>query len=325
MKKAPIKFIPILQEKIWGGTKLIDVLHKKNTLQSNSIGESWEISTVKNAISVVAEGVYKGMKLTDLIKNFPADLLGKKVADAFKEEFPLLIKYIDAKEDLSIQLHPNDELAKKRHNSFGKTEMWYIMQADKNAKIIVGFKEKVDKNVYQDYLNKGKITKILNFEEVQKGDVYFIPTGRIHAIGAGVLLAEIQQTSDITYRVYDWQRTDKTGKSRELHTKQALEALDFEVHDNYKTTYSVSENETQKIVECPFFITEIISVNGKIEKDFTQRDSFTILMCVSGNASIRYPDGNTTLNYGETVLIPNLLNKIEIHSAEKTELLEVYL
>jgi len=325
MKKAPIKFIPILKEKIWGGTKLIDVLQKENTLQSNSIGESWEISTVNDTISVVVEGDYKGKTLIDLIKIFPNELLGKKVATTFPNEFPLLIKYIDAKENLSIQLHPNDALAKKRHHSFGKTEMWYIMQADENAKIIVGFNEKVDKKKYQEYLNKGKITEILNIEEVQKGDVYFIPTGRIHAIGAGVLLAEIQQTSDITYRVYDWQRKDKTGKYRELHTEQALDALDFEVQDNYKTAYKVPENETQKIVTCPFFITEIISVNGEVKKNFTNRDSFTILMCVSGNASIHYKDGKTPLNYGETVLIPNVLNEIEIHSTEKTELLEVHL
>ncbi|HFS67182.1 MAG TPA: mannose-6-phosphate isomerase [Flavobacteriia bacterium] len=325
MIKAPIKFNPILQEKIWGGTKLLDVLHKKSAVQSNTIGESWEISTVENAVSVVAEGAYQGKTLLDLVKQFPKDLLGEKVVKQFPNEFPLLIKYIDAKQDLSVQLHPNDALAKKRHNSYGKTEMWYVIQADKDAKIIVGFKEKVDTKTYKKYLEEGKILDILNTEKAQKGDVYFIPTGRVHAIGAGVLLAEIQQTSDITYRIYDWERKDKDGNSRDLHTNEALDALDFKVYDSYKTSYSVKENESQKIVECGYFTTEIISVIGSVKKDFTKRDSFTIFMNVSGAAEIRYDNQKMSVNYGETVLIPNCLNHLEIVSTNKAELLEVYI
>ncbi len=325
MKKAPLKFIPILQEKIWGGTKLIDVLQKNNTLQSDIIGESWEVSTVKDAVSVVAEGIYKGKTLVDLIKEFPVELLGKKVAEKFPNEFPLLIKFIDAKQDLSIQLHPNNVLAQKRHQSYGKTEMWYIMQADNNAEIIVGFKEEVDVKTYQKYLIEGKITEILNSEKVQEGDVYFIPTGRIHAIGAGVLLAEIQQTSDITYRIYDWERTDKNGKSRELHTEQALDAMDFKVIDSYKTLYKKEENISTEVVNCPFFTTAILPVKDAVEKDFSARDSFTILMNVKGNAKINYGDESMSLAYGETILIPNTLNKITIDTLEQTELLEVYM
>jgi len=325
MKKAPIKFIPILKEKIWGGTKLIDVLHKEPSIKSTSIGESWEISTVDNSISVVAEGEYQGKTLIDLIKLFPTALLGKKVAKQFKDGFPLLIKYIDAKQDLSVQLHPDDTLAKKRHNSFGKTEMWYIMQADEDARIIVGFKEQVNRKQYQKVLKEGKITQILNSEKVKKGDVYFIPTGRVHAIGAGVMLAEIQQTSDITYRIYDWNRIDKNGKSRDLHTNEAIDALDFKVHDLYKTPYSVKDNETVEIVACPFFITKIISVKDTIKKDFSNRDSFTIFMCVSGNVTLKYENQKMPLQYGETVLIPNCLNLLEIIPENKAELLEIHL
>ena len=325
MKKAPLKFIPILQEKIWGGTKLVDVLHKKANHLSDTIGESWEISTVKDAVSVVAEGVYKGKTLVDLINEFPNDLLGEKVAEKFPNEFPLLIKYIDAKQDLSIQLHPNDALAQKRHQSYGKTEMWYIMQADNNAEIIVGFKEEVNAKTYQKYLKEGKITEILNAEKVQEGDVYFIPTGRVHAIGAGVLLAEIQQTSDITYRIYDWERTDKNGNSRELHTEYALDAMDFMVTDSYKTMYKKKKNTATEIVNCPFFTTAILPVKGRLEKDFSTRDSFTILMNVKGNARINYNDESMSLAYGETILIPKTLEKITIDALEQTELLEVYI
>jgi mannose-6-phosphate isomerase len=325
MIKAPIKFIPVLKEKIWGGTKLIDMLHKESSIQIDMIGESWEISTVNDVISVVSDGKYKGKTLLELIKLYPKGLLGNKVAENFPDEFPLLIKFIDAKTDLSIQLHPDDELAKKRHQSYGKTEMWYVMQAEEDAEIILGFNKKISKKTYNDYLNKGEITKILNFIKVKKGDVFFIPTGTIHAIGAGVLLAEIQQTSDITYRVYDWNRTDKNGKPRKLHTKEALDALDFSINKTHKVTYNVKENTSHKLVECPYFNADIVSVNGKINKEFNKRDSFTIFMCVSGDSKINYQGGSVSLSYGETILIPNVLNKIEIEAVNKAELLEVYI
>lgn len=231
----PIKFRPILQDKIWGGSKLRDVLNKPTT--RDRVGESWEISGVKGHISVVDNGSEAGKNLQELLEEYGAKLVGEKIYKQFGNDFPLLIKFIDAKTDLSVQLHPNDELAKQRHNSFGKTEMWFVMQADEGAKLNIGFNKSVEKREYLEHLENGKITDLLNFEEVSKGDSVFINTGKVHAIGAGVLLAEIQQTSDITYRIYDWDRVDDEGNSRELHTALAIDAIDFEKKDDYQLSY----------------------------------------------------------------------------------------
>ena len=221
----PIKFEPILKDKIWGGEKLKTVFNKKST--RNDIGESWELSDVDGNVSIVNNGVLKGTSLKTVLNTYKANLVGENVYNKFGNNFPLLIKFIDAKEALSIQVHPNDTLAKERHNSFGKTEMWYVMQAEAEGNLIVGFNKNTSKEEYIKHLEEKKLLEILNQEKVQQGDVYFIPTGRIHAIGAGVLLAEIQQTSDITYRVYDWGRLDDKGNSRELHTELALDAIDY--------------------------------------------------------------------------------------------------
>ncbi len=323
MIEVPFKFTPILKEKIWGGNKLKSLLNKSSNTEN--IGESWEISDVENDVSKVSSGKDKGKTLTELITQYKEDLVGKKIYDTFGNKFPLLIKFIDAKESLSIQLHPNDELAKKRHNSFGKTEMWYVMQADDDAKLIVGFKKEVNSEIYQQHLSKKKLLAILNEEKVSHGDVYFIPTGRVHAIEAGVLLAEIQQTSDITYRIYDWDRQDKQGNYRDLHTKHALEALDFSVKKNYKTTYNAQLNKTSPIVDCPFFTTNILLIDGKIDKNHSQKDSFIIYMCVKGNVTFANTNFKMDLNYGETILIPNCITKYEISSQEESELLEVYI
>lgn len=323
MIKEPLKFIPILKEKIWGGEKLNKLLKKKS--DKKNIGESWEISDVENEMSIVANGKLKGQSIQDVIEQYKGELVGEKVYQHFGNKFPLLIKFIDAKEALSIQLHPNDKLAKKRHNSFGKTEMWYVMQADKNANLIVGFKEKVNSETYKKHLQEKTLLKILNSELVEKGDVFFIPTGRVHAIGAGVLLAEIQQTSDVTYRIYDWDRKDDKGNYRELHTENALEALDFEVKNSYKTNYKVKVNKESTIVECPFFTTNIIIVDGEINVNHTNKDSFIIYMCVSGNVIFANNNFELELNYGETILIPNSLNHFEIKSNKKSELLEVFI
>src|SRR5690606_15421199 len=237
----PLLFHPILMERIWGGNKLKTILNKK--AGNGNFGESWEISNVKGNSSVVSNGPLTGRSLEELLSQMPEELLGKKVFEKFGEEFPLLIKFIDARTALSVQLHPNDELARERHNSFGKTEMWYIMQAEEKANINVGFKRSISREEYIDHLEAGKITELLNFEEVQKGDAVFINTGKVHAIGAGVLLAEIQQTSDITYRIYDWDRTDEEGKARELHTELALDAIDFEKKEDYARPYDKQVNQ----------------------------------------------------------------------------------
>ena len=322
MINEPLKFEPILKEKIWGGEKLINLLHKKS--DKNNIGESWEISDVNQDVSIVSEGKHKGESITSLINKYKSDLVGKKVYEKFANKFPLLIKFIDAKEVLSIQLHPNNELAKKRHNSFGKTEMWYVMQADENANLIIGFKNKVNQKTYKKHLEEKSLLEILNSEIVKKGDAYFIPTGRVHAIGAGVLLAEIQQTSDITYRIYDWDRQDDKGNYRELHTDNALEALDFEVKEDYKIDYDSNRLKTS-LVNCSYFTTNILKIDGKINIDYSNKDSFIIYMCVLGSVLLKNTNFEIKLNYGETILIPNSLNKFKIISNQESKLLEIYI
>ncbi len=318
-----LKFEPILKEKLWGGEKLMQLLSKKST--KKDIGESWEISDVDNDTSIVANGNLKGTDLKNLISQFKSELVGEKIYSAFGEKFPLLIKFIDAKEALSIQLHPNDELAKKRHNSFGKTEMWYVMQSDENANLIVGFKKEINKKEYLQHLENKTLVDILNVDKVAEGDVYFIPTGRVHAIGAGVLLAEIQQTSDITYRIYDWERTDSQGKSRDLHTNEALNAIDFKVLDSYKTTYQKEKNTASEIISCPYFTTNILSVNEELSINHSDKDSFVIYMCVKGAVTFHHNENKEVLKFGETLLVPACFKEFFITSDETSELLEIYI
>lgn len=322
MINYPVKFVPILQDKIWGGSKLRDILNK-DTIRDR-VGESWEISGVEGNVSIVEKGPDKGKKLTELIAEYKGDLVGDKIYKEFGNDFPLLIKFIDAKTDLSVQLHPNDELAKQRHNSFGKTEMWYVMQADKGSKLNIGFKKDLDKREYLEYLDNGKITELLNFEEVKKGDSVFINTGKVHAIGGGVLLAEIQQTSDITYRIYDWDRVDAEGQSRDLHTALALDAIDFEKKDDYKLTYDEEVNSSSEIASCEYFTTNFLPVKGELEKDYSNLDSFVIYMCVEGKAEISINDHSENLKKGQSLLIPATAEKVHI-KADLAELLEVYI
>ncbi|MFJ1490728.1 type I phosphomannose isomerase catalytic subunit [Capnocytophaga canis] len=318
----PIKFKPILKERLWGGTKLKTLFNKP--IETDITGESWEVSAVKGDISVVANGEFKDKSLQELIDLYPNELLGKHVYERFGTDFPILIKFIDAREDLSIQVHPNDDLAKKRHNSFGKTEMWYVMQADPGAKLIVGFNKDVTKEEYQKHLTEGTLTDIMNYEEVSEGDTFFINTGKVHAIGGGIIIAEIQQTSDITYRVYDFNRKDKNGNLRELHTELALEAIDYQKKDDFKVSYSKSENTTNKMVDCPYFITHYLNLSENFEKKIGAEDSFHIYMCVKGSGIVS--DGKTELsiNQGETVLFPAVCDTLQVKTSG-IELLEVSL
>jgi mannose-6-phosphate isomerase len=279
----PLKFQPILKDKIWGGQKLQQLLHKSTS--STKAGESWEISDVEGDTSIVANGPLKGTSLKMLMDTYTSDLMGAKNFRQFGNKFPLLIKYIDAKQDLSVQLHPNDELAKARHNSFGKTEMWYVVQADPASNLIVGFNQEMTPELYVKHLEDKTLQSILNFDAVKAGDTYFIEVGRIHAIGAGVLLAEIQQTSDITYRVYDWDRVDADGNERELHNDIALEAFDFDMPDNFRVQYAPKSNVSTELVSCPYFTTNVLEVTETISKQNTQ-DSFVIYMCVEGKANL---------------------------------------
>jgi mannose-6-phosphate isomerase len=315
----PIKFQPILKSKIWGGQKLKDVLNKPT--QYTDIGESWEISGVEGDVSVISNGIFKDKTLSDLLYAHGNDVLGERLFAVFGTKFPLLIKFIDAKEDLSIQLHPNDELAAERHNSFGKTEMWYVMQADPGAKLIVGFNQEVEAEGYLKHLEEKKLTELLNFELVEAGDTFFIEVGRIHAIGAGVMLAEIQQTSDITYRIYDWDRVDDQGNSRELHNDLAIDAIDFDMPDDYKVNYQTLENTSNSMVSCPYFKTSIIPLKGSLEKPNTF-DSFIIYVCVEGEATISADGVSETMKTGETVLVPAQAHQISLQS-DGARLLEV--
>ena len=320
MNLYPLKFNPILKERLWGGTKLKDVLGKP--IESDITGESWELSAVEGDVSTVANGELAGASLQQLINDYPEELLGKSVFERFGKDFPILIKFIDAKQDLSIQLHPNDELAKKRHNSFGKTEMWYIMDADPGAELIVGFNKDVTKEEYAKSIEEDTLLDLLNYESVKEGDTFFINTGKMHAIGAGVLLAEIQQTSDITYRVFDFNRKDKNGNLRELHTDLALDALDYTKKDDFKVKYANQKNGINNMVSCPYFNTNFMELTKDLNLELDLRDSFTIYMCVGGSATISNEFGTTSIKNGETVLVPAISKSVNI-ATTSAKLLEV--
>ncbi|WP_111683750.1 type I phosphomannose isomerase catalytic subunit [Winogradskyella tangerina] len=316
----PLKFQPILKHRIWGGEKLKSQFNKQS--DEAQLGESWEVSTVPGDISVVTNGALKGSNLQDLLEQYTSDFIGEKNYKRFGKEFPLLIKFIDAKQDLSIQLHPDDELAKKRHNSFGKTEMWYVMQADEDAKLIVGFNQKMDKETYLKHLEEKTLTEILNFDKVKEGDTYFIEAGRVHAIGAGVLLAEIQQTSDVTYRVYDWDRKDANGNERELHNDIAIDAFNFEMEDNFRVEYKTDKNTSNDMVSCPFFTTNYMELDAEIKKENTE-DSFLIYMCVDGDVEVITDQTSDFISKGETILIPAAVKEFSLKT-KSAKLLEVY-
>ena len=319
MKLYPLQFEPILKERIWGGTKLKTYLNKPIT--SNITGESWEISTIENDISIVLNGNLKGKSLNELINEFPEAILGTKVYEQFGKQFPLLFKYLDAREDLSIQVHPNDALAKKRHNSFGKTEMWYVMQVDLDAQLIVGFKEKSSPEEYLLNLKNKSLVNILDTKKVKQGDVFFLETGTVHAIGAGIVIAEIQQTSDITYRLYDFDRVDSNGNSRELHVDLALEAINYEIVDAQKQ-YSKKENSSNTMVNCRYFTTNFIPLIGVVEINKNQ-ESFTVYMCVEGDFQILLNGESFNYQKGDTVLIPAAATDFQLNG--KASILEIYI
>ena len=317
MKLYPLTFKPIFKERIWGGAKLKDYLNK--SFDGNNIGESWELSTVANDVSVVSNGGFAGLSLNELIEKYPTELLGSKSIEKFGLEFPLLFKFLDAKEDLSIQVHPNDELAKQRHNSFGKTEMWYVIQADEKARLVVGFKNKTNKKDYLIHLEDKTLVGILNETSVKKGDTFFLETGTVHAIGAGVLIAEIQQTSDITYRLYDWDRKDANGKGRELHNDLAVDAINYE-ETNTKVQYKKETNESVNLVDCPFFTTNILEVSVKYNWK-KKKESFTVLMCTEGGFALITSNFKAEFQKGDTILIPAIMDEFQIIG--ETSLLEI--
>ncbi|WP_372935070.1 type I phosphomannose isomerase catalytic subunit [Mariniphaga sediminis] len=321
----PLKFNPIYLEKIWGGNRIKTILGKDFSSHPNC-GESWEISAVEGHISEVSNGFLKGNNLTELVEVYMGDLVGDKVYKKYGLEFPLLFKFIDANDDLSIQVHPNDEMAAERHNAYGKTEMWYVIHADKGGLINAGFNRQITREEYLEYLRNGKLTEVLCYDEVDPGDVFFMPAGRVHAICKGVLLAEIQQTSDITYRIYDYDRKDAQGNTRELHTDLALEAIDFAYLEDYKTKYNVEKNKSSEIVHCEYFTTNVLHFSEEVEKDYHLLDSFIVYMNLEGRFSIEFENGEEVIEKGETVLVPASLETFRlVPLTPDVKTLEVYI
>lgn len=310
----PLQFEPILKPKIWGGKKLHKILDKGAAFEA--LGESWEVSAVNTDVSIVKTGPLQGRDLKDLIDKFGADLIGEKNLKQGGGEFPLLFKFIDARENLSLQVHPDDKLAKKRHNSLGKTEMWYIMEADEGAGIYVGFKPGVGKAEYLEKLKEEKLQEIMNFVPVQKGDVFFIKAGLVHAIGEGVLLAEIQQSSDITYRVFDWNRKDSEGRSRELHTEEAIEAIDFDFED-YKVEYDRNKkDQLQSLIKGDYFHCQLLHLTSDFEASYNDSSSFIVLMCVEGEVELESEGYTIVLRRGTTVLLPAVTRRVHLKTQD---------
>lgn len=321
----PLKFKPIYLDKIWGGDRINTLLNKDFGKLPNC-GESWEISGVEGNISVVENGFLAGNNLQELVEIYMGDLVGDAVFEKFGEEFPLLIKFIDAQQDLSIQVHPNDALSKERHNAYGKTEMWYVVDAPQGTLINSGFNQELSKTDYLNSVKEGKLTDLLHYDAVTEGDVFFIPAGRVHAIGKGALVAEIQQTSDVTYRIFDYNRKDDQGKERELHTDLALDAIDFSYQEEYKTKYEAKTNVSSEIVSCDYFTTNILKLDQLVEKDYNNLDSFIIYMCLEGDLLIRYEGGEETVYKGESALIPASLEHFELEPlTAEVKALEVYI
>ena len=321
----PLKFKPLFKDKIWGGNKIQTVMGLDFSPLDNC-GEVWVLSGVEGNPSIATNGYLAGNELNELLEVYMYDLVGDEVYERFGNEFPVLIKLIDANDWLSIQVHPDDDLAAMRKIGRGKTEMWYVLGADKNAELISGFNQKLDKQSYLKNLASKTLPDVMNYERVSRGDVYFMPAGRVHALGPGILLAEIQETSDTTYRIYDWDRTDDDGKFRDLHLEEALDAIDFQVHNKYRTDYPHEEEKSVRLATSEHFTTNLISLErNAIEKDYSPLDSFVALLCTEGKAFIMHKDEKYKLNAGELILIPAVLENILINPLQKTKILEVYM
>lgn len=326
MELYPLKFDPIYKERIWGGKKL-ETQFGKDLGGKKNIGESWELSAVEDNISLVSNGPLAGNDLQELIEIYMGDLVGEKVFEKFGTEFPLLIKLIDANDDLSIQVHPTDEVAMKRHNAFGKTEMWIALDDSENPRLITGFNQDTDKDTFLKMLNDNTVTQLFNYEQVRRGDVFFVPAGRVHAICSGNLVAEIQQTSDVTYRIYDYDRKDENGNGRELHLDLSLGVIDYSKVKNPKTTYLPEENKPVELASCNYFTTNLLILTKPVGRDYYSFDSFVIYICTEGSCEVGKPGGQKEMiKKGDTVLIPSSLNSIELNPfSERVELLEVYI
>lgn len=318
----PLRFAPIYKEKIWGGTRLKKMFNKDFSPLSNC-GESWELSGVPGNVSEVGNGFLAGNTLRELIEVYMGDLAGEKIFDRHGTNFPLLVKFLDTSDDLSIQVHPNDSLAMERHQSKGKTEMWYVLDAEPGAELIMGFKRDTTAEEYLEHLNNKSLKDILRVEKVQSGDVFYIPTGQVHAIGKGITLCEIQQSSDITYRIYDWDRSGDDGKPRKLHTEEALEAIDYKARDN-KVSYSEKLNDPRELVRSPFFTTRLLCFDKILKLDYMFVDSFIVFVCLEGQCKLEYAGGSENVRAGDTILLPAEINSISMNPAGFCRMLETY-
>ncbi|NPD91561.1 type I phosphomannose isomerase catalytic subunit [Xylanibacter muris] len=316
-----IKFEPLLKQTIWGGNRIKEIKHI--TYDIDNVGESWEISGVKDNESVVHDGEYKGRKLNELVSELKGELIGKDNYECFGNEFPLLIKFIDARKDLSIQVHPDDETARKHGKEHGKTEMWYILKSTVNAKLRSGLSHGITPELYRKHVKDNSICDVISEYDVAEGDCFFIPAGRIHSIGAGCFLLEIQQTSDITYRIYDFNRKDSNGCLRQLHTAEAAECIDYNVESDYRTHYKAKENEGVTLISCKHFTTSVYDMKEAMTLDYSELDSFVILICINGDGTITDEKGNVyTFNEGETVLLPAWDNTV--HISGNVKFIETY-
>ena len=315
-----IKFEPLLKQTLWGGSKIIPFKHLDAQLEN--VGESWEISGVSGNETIVANGQYKGMSLNQLVRELKGSLVGEENYQRFGDEFPLLIKFIDACQDLSIQVHPTDEIAHRQGKSRGKTEMWYTLESAPGAQLYNGLKQQITPEQYKEMVADDTITDALARYEVKEGDVFFIPAGRIHAIGAGCLVAEIQQTSDVTYRIYDFKRKDKNGNYRELHTQLASESIDYTVLDNYRTDYEPVKNEGTQVVTCPYFTTAVYDLDEPMTLDYSELDSFVILIAVKGGGQLISEGEEMSFQMGDTVLLPATTKEVKVEGTVK--FLETY-
>lgn len=304
MKLYPLLFEPNLHSVVWGGHRLRP--YKELEPTNEPIGESWEVSAVPTSTSIISNGEYQGRDLVSLIKEYPDAILGKAVNEKYRGKFPLLVKFIDANMDLSIQVHPNDEMAQREHCKMGKSEMWYIIKAEEGAHLYAGFKQEITPEEYQQRINDGTITEVLADHKVKAGDVFYLPAGRVHAICGGIMLAEVQQSSDVTYRIYDYNRPGMDGKHRELHTELAAKALDYHVEENYRTEYVDNTNKAVRIIDSPCFDVRVMEISKPFHRDLRKYDSFVVSMCIEGDCKIkiRLTGDEIELKQGHSTLLP---------------------
>jgi len=320
----PLKFKPVFDDRMWGGEKIRTRLGLDFSPMERC-AEAWVLSGYEGKQTTVSNGFLAGNEINDLVEIYMDDLVGGKVFETSGDIFPLLIKFIDSRDWLSIQVHPDDELARKRNLPNGKTEMWYVIDADKDSQLISGFNRKVSQKQYLDHLQNKTLPGILNYEKVNAGDVFFMPAGRIHALGPGILLTEIQQTSDATYRIYDWDRADANGKGRELHRESALASIDFNIYSEYKTNFKPRLNETVNLATCPYFTTNLLELAQPLRKDYEELDSFMVYICIEGAMKVKCGESSTVVVKGEVVLIPSIIGRVEIYPEKTVKFLEVYI